>query len=244
MSDESKTRVNFKEIATAMSVQMLKYLYKEASRNHAKIIVAWAISKGANIDPKDIQGAADELADELPEPSNWPQLEFNTTTGQAATNAKSLNPKKSKDDDSDKASKRLAKDYGELKVPEGMTIPCPVEIKSGNRKGARCGKECKRVLDAHDPSNPTCAAFKCDHMYCGTHIVKAGEMDGTLALGRLEGVDKEGKKAPVVIDKAGKTSTIDTKLMGDLKTDAQSDATAATMAKLLGRINQQKTPPQ
>lgn len=236
MSEDLKTKVNFKDIATAMSVQMLKYLYRKACGEHARIIVEWARTKGANIPDDQIQQAADELADRLPEPTNWPQLEFNTTTGQAATNAKSPAPKKGKEDgDSDKSSSRLAKDYGELKVPEGTVIPCPVEIKSGARKGARCGKECKRVLDAHDPSLPECASFKCDHMYCGTHIVKAGKMDGTLALGRLEGA-KEGKAAPVVVDKSGKTSTIDTQLIGDLKKDDAADATANTMARLFKKI--------
>lgn len=242
MSDDSTTKVNFKDIATAMSVQMLKSVYRKATTEYAKIIVDWAISKGANIDANEVKAAAEELADLLPEPAKWPQLEFNTTTGQAATNAKSLNPKKKKDedDDSDKASGRLAKDYGALKVPEGVTIPCPVEIKSGARKNMKCGKECKRVLDAHDPSDPICAAFKCDHMYCGTHIVKVGKMDGTLALGRLEGVDKTGKVKPVVVDKGGKTTTLDTKLIGDLKADDTSEATGATIAKLFDRVNKQK----
>lgn len=238
MEYDSVTKVNFKEIATAMSVQMLKYLYRKASNEHAKIIVQWARTKGADIPDDQIQACADELSEALPEPTNWPQLEFNTTTGQAAVNAKApaSRSKKSKaDDDSDKASSLSAKDFGELKVPEGTVVECPAEIKSGARKGGSCGKQCTRVLNAHDPEDPKCASFKCDHMYCGTHIVKAGKMDSTLAAGRLEG-KKETKAKPVVTDKSGKTSTVDTKLLGELKTDAQSNASAATMAKLLGRI--------
>ena len=222
-----------------MSVQMLKYLYDKASKEHAKIIVQWARTKGANIPDDQIQACADELSEALPQPVNWPQLTFNTTTGQAGVNAKSPNPRKTKDGDSDKASARSAKDFGELKVPEGTIIPCPAEIKSGDRKGRHCDKPCSRVLDEHDPEDPICASFKCGHMYCGTHIAKAGKMDSTLAVGRLEG-KKDKKSAPVVTDKDGKKSTVDTKLIGDLKSDAESNASAATMAKLLGKVNLNK----
>jgi len=226
------SQVNFKDVATAMSMRMLKYLYNQAKTEHAVMIIEWARKRGANIAPGEENAAISELVDMLPEPGNWPQLELNPVSGQISTNAKA--PKIKDGDDSDKATSRKAADFGELKLPEGVEVTCPVETKSGARKGQPCGRKCTRVLDEHDPSDPRCASFKCEHMYCSMHVAKVGKMDSTLALARLEKA-KDAKAAPIVATQDGKTTVVDTKMLGELE-PADNTVASSVMAKLLSKV--------
>ncbi len=241
MSTTRKSRINMKEVATAIGMQMLKHTYNIATREQAKMIIEFARNKGADIPKEEEDDAIAELRDLLPEPVQWPTLELNTAGG-VSTNSKapgkpSKAAKKSDDgSSSDKAATRKAKDFNELKAPAGTVITCKVEIKSGDRKGKYCGRECKRVLDEHDPSDPVCAKFECAHMFCGTHIVKAAGGSSVLALGRLEGA-KDPAVTPVVMTGDGKT-VINTQLLGEIKTDSTTEAKANTMAKILAKVKE------
>lgn len=236
----SPSSLNMKEISTAIAMQMLKSARHEAVVVHAKRMIEFARKWGATIPPDQESQAINELKEFFPEPATWPSLKVTTESGTLSSSTSAAprgRPKQDSDPDPKDNSKRKASDYAELKVPDGVSPPlCPAAIKSGDRDGQACGKVCKRVLDGHNPEIPECAQFKCNHMFCGTHITKAAGMNSTAARKRLEKTP-DPSSSPVTVTEEGKTTSLNTVAVEELKPEVSSGAGKSTLSKILAKVN-------
>jgi hypothetical protein len=238
---QSKSSLNMKEVATTIAMQLLKHTHREVVVVQSKQIIEFARKWGAVISPEQESNAINDLKAFFPEPASWPTIKVVPEVGTLSTSTAAAprgRPKQDSDPEPKDNNKRKAADFAELKVPDGQAIPnCPAAMKSGDRD--ICGKPCRRVLDGHDPSIPECAQFKCNHLYCGTHITKAAGMNTGAARKRLEKTPDESA-APVTVKENGKTTTLDTGVLDELKPATSAGAGKAALSKIFDRVNQRK----
>lgn len=221
------SKVSITDVASAIGMELLKQARSHAVDHRATEIIQIARKWGANI-PEDQESTfKNELKGAIGEPVSWPKLTIEAST-QTVTSSKkpASNPKAGP-----KTSGLKAADFPALKAPEGRVITCPVKITSGPNPRDHCGKECKRTLFDHDPANkPECAAFECDHFFCGTHITKVHAASGNLAKSRLKSNTNAGN--PVTMEgEDGKTSNINTDIL-NVKDDDKAQSASETLNKL------------
>lgn len=217
-----------KDVAISMAMEMLRQTRSHALNHRIDEIIEVAKKWGASI-PSEQEGQfKNELREAIAEPTNWPSITFNTSTSTVVTSKAA--PEKPSKGGSDKASTLKAADFPLLKAPEGRIIKCPAKISGGKNARDACGKECKRVLFEHDVTNPECAAFECNHAFCGTHITKVHAASGNLAKARLQKGTNSGN--PVTLESEdGKSNTINTDIL-NVKDDVKSKSASATLNKL------------
>lgn len=242
-----KSSLNMKEIATSIAVQMLKHAHHEAVIVHSKQIIEFARKWGATVPPDLESQAINELRDWFPEPATWPTIKVATETGTLSTSTASAprgRPKQDSDPEPKSDGAKLkAADFADLKIPDGVSPPlCPVEIKQGDRKGQSCGKVCKKVLPEHDPEDPKCAKLECNHAYCGTHITKAQGSNSGAARKRLEKAVAAATSGsdPVTVTEEGKTTTLNTGVLDELKPATTSGAGKAALSKIFEKVKARK----
>jgi hypothetical protein len=221
---------------------MLKSAREEAVKTSAKVIIEFARKWGATIPPEQESQAINQLKEFFEEPATWPTIKVATETGTLST-ASTPAPRGRPKNDSDpapKEGKRKASDFAEVKVADGQAWPtCPTIIKSGDRKDQACGKNCVRALDDHDPKNLECAQLKCNHLYCGTHVVAAAGMNVGAARKRLEKASTSND-APVTVSEEVKSTTLNTGVLDELKPAATSGAGKAALSKIFNKVKERK----
>lgn len=225
--------LNVRHVVQAMGTDILRYFHREATGQLAETFIAWAKEFGANIPDAQKGSAVERLKSMLPEPSPWPSLTVNTVTGGATmiTTAPG-DPGRAKR----KTQTRKAADFPELNVPDGVETPtCPVMLKSGTRENQACGKKCVRTLVEHDPSLHTaCANLTCNHLFCGTHIVKCAGSTELAKLDVLEGASNPGR-GTITIGAGAKKQAVPVDVLENLKPEEHKQVRSAVMANLLKR---------
>uniref|UniRef100_A0A6C0CIC5 Uncharacterized protein n=1 Tax=viral metagenome TaxID=1070528 RepID=A0A6C0CIC5_9ZZZZ len=243
---EEHKSLNMKDMAAIIANQMLQEAWKIVVEKQKKQVVEFARKWGAQIATEQEDQAINDLKEFFEQPTSWPSIQVSTAAPGLTTSTAAPAPRGRKQLDSDTepkptdANKRKATDYGELKLPEGREpITCPVEVKSGDRKGLKCGKVCKRVTDAHDAADPKCAKFECGHMFCGQHIVKASGMDTSAARKRLEKAS-DSDSGPVTMNEDGKETVIASSSLGTLKPEQTTAAAKQTVSKIFDMVKKRK----
>lgn len=234
MDNTVKNQLNLKDLAGSIATQILGYTCEQATKAYGPVLIEWAKKHGATFKEGEEAMALDILSRMLPVPQRWPSLEVTTsgkmtTTGDApvkTTTRKSTTPVKK------------ASEYPLLELPDGVAPPgCPTPKKSGADKGKPCGKPCKRALPEHDPgNNPLCRELKCMHLFCGTHISKAGSEENE-ALAKLE-ASADPSKQPVVVGEGGSQVAISNNILSAQPEDS-AGVNSAVMEKLLAKVKMQ-----
>jgi hypothetical protein len=233
MDNTVKNQLNLKDLAGSIATQILGYTCEQATKAYGPVFIEWAKKYGANF-KDDEPMALDILSRMLPVPQRWPSLEV-TTSGKMATTGDA--PPKTATRKSTTPVKK-ASEYPLLELQDGVKPPgCPALKKSGSEKGKPCGKECRRALPEHDPgNNPQCRELKCGHLFCGTHIGKAGSEENE-ALAKLE-ASADPSKQPVVVGEGGSQVQISNNILSAQPEDT-SGVNSAVMNKLLEKVRAQ-----
>jgi hypothetical protein len=225
---EDITRVNTKDVVTRIAGDLLRYMRNRTTHEYGRYVIQWAKEYGATITPEQEASALERLKNTIPEPAQWPSLEVVSNTAQIVKTTKNK-PAGTRTASGAKKST----DYRELVVPEGREAPkCNVLLASGGNKGNACGKVCCRVLDEHDMTDDECINMRCNHVFCGQHVSKAGNNDEVKALDRLQ---KE--EAPIVSN--GKV--VDTKIASEVSEAKAANAGNSAMAKILSKLGGKKS---
>jgi hypothetical protein len=243
---EEHATLNMKDLATSVANQMLQHAWSIVAEKQKGKVLEFARKWGAKISEEQEDQAINDLREFFEQPTTWPSIQVSSSAPNlsVSTAAPAARGRKAADSDTEpKASdpnKRKATDYGELKLPEGRDpVLCPVEVKSGDRKGLKCNRVCKRVTDAHDPADPRCAKYECGHMFCGQHIAKASGMDSSAARKRLERAG-DSSSGPVSVKGDGEESVISSGDLGTLKPEVATAAAKQTVSKIFDIVKKRK----
>ena len=234
------SKLNTKDVATKLAVLALEGLFKQASKEASSKILEVARKWGAKIGEDEENKFITEITELFAPPNNWPSIEVvASVTGGATVTTNTKPPAKAKSN-SDKApsDKRKAADFRALVVPPGVAMPSCPTIMKGTQKP--CGKDCKRVLDEHDPSNPECAKLECDHLYCGIHVVKAQELSGGGGASKRLDKSADPDAKPIIYNDNGSSTQINASEVSEIKQGAQSAASKETMNKLMAKMKAKK----
>lgn len=244
MSDNGISKLNAKDIATRIAGDTLAFVFAQARGEVSGKFIEVARKWGATIPVESESQFKNEITDLFSPPASWPSVEITVpavvggvtnSAAAVATNAKAPGRAKKSDSDKSVSSTRKAGDFRALVVPSGMAVPkCPVTMKSGDRSGKSCDKECKRVTDDHDVSDPECARLECGHCYCGTHIVKASETGGG-ATSRLNSSANPDAK-PVTYNGEGGTTKVNASAVGNIESNTAAVAGKATVSRLVDKM--------
>lgn len=236
MADE-KGRVNTKDVMTSIVARTMTYVHGQIMKDYGKLFVQWAKEYGANINDDQVSGALERLQVLIPEPVQWPSLEVKARDGMTVKSTKPPRAPHTKEDHGTGKKSRKAADFNPLVVPDGMQPPtCQVKYKSGNKKGQFCGRPCVRVLDEHDMTDDNCINLRCNHMFCGMHISKAGGNKEVAALDRL-------KKAEAAETITANGKTIDANATSGISEASAETAASATMQKIMARVKNRTASP-
>lgn len=239
--------MNTKDIAARIASDMLGLVFREARGEVGKQMLVIAKKWGATIPEASEAQFLNEIGETFAPPAQWPSVEVSAPTVVAGmTNAavadvavsKKVGRKKQASDSAPSTTKK-AGDFAALVVPAGVAIPrCPTIMKSGDNKDKPCGKECKRVLDDHDPSDPVCARLECDHCYCGAHVAKAyASSAGGNSRTRLEAsADPDAK--PVIFTTSGGETKINAAAVGATEPTVSESAKKSAIARLQERMRE------
>jgi hypothetical protein len=234
--------LNVKDVATRMSTHILGEIMKQATGEVASKMLEVAKSWGATIPKSEESAFVLQIQELFVQPQQWPAIEVvqteNSTVTRVTTNAKAPAAKgKKKASDKAPTNTKKASDYRAIgNIPAGVEIPTCPAIMKGERKGEACGRECKRVLDEHDPSEPRCAALQCNHLFCGTHVAAAGKASG----GGMKSSAEDPEAKPVTYTSGGATTTVETTEVNQATVTEQAAASKAVLASLMNKMKKNK----
>jgi hypothetical protein len=249
MSDKGVSKLSAKDITTRIASDTLNFVYRQTRDEVCVKLIEVARKWGAEIPTESESQFKNEMAELFSAPSAWPSVEItippivggvSNSAATVATNAKAPGRTAKKTDSSKTVtSTRKAKDFRELVVPSGIAIPtCPTIMKSGDKKDQPCGKECNRVTDEHDLSDPECARLECGHMFCGIHVVKGAESGGGAVNRLASNADPDAK--PVVYNNEGGSTKVNASAVGNIEQNQASVAGKATINRLVDKMKQKR----
>jgi hypothetical protein len=248
MSDNGISKLNVKDIATRIAGDTLGYVYAQARGEVSGKFIELARKWGAVIPPESESQYKNQITELFSAPASWPSVEVTVpptvggvtnSAAAVATNAKAPGRAKKTDSEKSVSDTRKAGDFRALVVPSGMAIPtCPAIMKSGEKKDQACGKECKRVTDDHDVSDPECARLECGHCFCGTHIVKAASAGGGAAARLKSSANPDAK--PVVYNDEGGSTKVNASAVGNVEPSQASVAGKVTVGRLVDKMKQRR----
>jgi hypothetical protein len=245
MSDNGISKLNSKELATRIASDALAYIFAQARGEVGKKIAEVGRRWGANIPTESESQFLNELEVLFPAPAAWPGVEVvippvapGVTNSAAAvtTNTKAAGRKKGDTTKAKATATKKAADFRPLVVPSGHSVPtCPAIMKSGDKEGQPCGRECKRITDDHDVSNEDCANLTCEgHMFCGSHIVKGAESSGGASARLKTSANPEEK--PVTFTAEGKETRIDASAVGAVTGEESKAAAGRSINRLVDKM--------
>lgn len=238
MSDDSVSKLNVKEVSKRIVTDMFAHIFAQCRGKVADKIIEFAKSEGCVIPDDRVDAWKNGLEKLFVAPAAFPAIEITLATVETERTVSTSSKSGAKKKTTDRAPKAglKAADFRILKVPKGMETPlCPAIMKSGDRDGKPCDKECKRVLPEHDEDDETCAQLECNHMYCGGHVVKA-HGDGGEPASKRKNKNADPEDNPVVYEEEGGSTKVSANAVGRSEKKTQSAAGKKAINNLKARL--------
>lgn len=248
MTDNGISKLNTKELTARIASDALAVVYRQTREEVSEKIIELAVKWGAKVVAENKAQFKNELCELFIAPAQWPSVEVQIApvlagvTNSATVAMSTKAPGRVKKSDSTPKTKDglKASDFRSLVVPAGTPVPtCPTTLKSGDRKDQACGKECKKVTNDHDLSNPECASLQCEgHMFCGQHVVKAAEAGGSASTRLKSSANPEAK--PVTLTNEDGETRISASAVGNNNNETTTAAGKEAVTRLVDRMKARK----